>query len=301
MSKKIPLATFLVGVPASGKSTLARSILANDPRAVRVSRDDFRYMLRGVGWCPKEEELITRMHDESLVAALAAGRNVVVDNTHCRLADLLHGIDVCRHYADVGVTLVPCAVEEAVARDAARERSVGRAVIERMHASLSEWSASFDYAKRDRMPRPAVISSRDERRSAVIFDVDGTLAIMGQRGPFDWSRVGLDAPNMPVVERAREHRSKGDLIIVMSGRDSVCRQETEAWLNEHGVEFDELYMRAQGDREKDSVVKRELFEAHVAGRGLNVLAVYDDRLQVLRMWHSLGLFTFNVNQGNVEF
>lgn len=293
----------MVGLPASGKTTLAMEMVRADERCVHVARDDFRYMLRGVGYCPREEDLITQAFNATVKAALVAGRDVVVDNTHCKLSYLNEGLAEVRHYADSAVRYVPVDLETAVARDAARERSVGRAVIERMHEQLSGWAEGFDFSRTyPREPRPLVTSRRsDVTTNAVIFDIDGTLANMGKRSPYDWGRVGIDSPNGPVVERALEHERIGDLIIVMSGRDEESRDATREWLLRHGIPFDELHMRPNGDNRKDSVVKRELYEKHVDGRGLNILAVYDDRLQVLRMWHELGLFTFNVNQGNLEW
>ena len=69
-------------------------------------------------------------------------------------------------------------------------------------------------------------------RRAWIVDVDGTLALMeGRRGPFEWGRVDEDAPNTPVVNLVRTLALDLDaVIIVMTGRDSVCREQTEAWL-----------------------------------------------------------------------
>lgn len=292
----------MVGLPASGKTTLAMEMVRADKRCVHVSRDDFRYMLRGVGYCPREEELISRVFDATVQAALVAGRNVVVDNTHCKLSYLNEGIRSVRHYADVAVVYVPVDLETAVARDSARERAVGRSVIERMHAQLHEWVDGFDFSRvHPREPRPLVTSKRAAANNAVVFDIDGTLANMGKRSPYDWHMVGVDEPNWPVVERAREHELAGDLVILMSGRDEVCRKETENWLFKHGIPFDELHMRANKDYRKDTIVKAELFDRYVANRGLNILAVYDDRLSVVRMWHSKGLFTFCVQQGLVEF
>ena len=58
-----------------------------------------------------------------------------------------------------------------------------------------------------------------------------------------------------------------------------------------------LHMRRAGDARKDSVVKRELFDAHVRDR-YNVRRVYDDRNQVVDMWRSLGLACLAVAEGN---
>lgn len=47
---------------------------------------------------------------------------------------------------------------------------------------------------------------------------------------------------------------------------------------------------------RDDIIKKELYKKEIEPR-YNVLFVFDDRPQVLKMWQNeLGLFTFNVNQ-----
>lgn len=133
--------------------------------------------------------------------------------------------------------------------------------------------------------------------STVIVDVDGTLALMGDRKPFDWHKVGQDAPNRAVVDLVRELIASGQHVTIMSGRDGVCRAQTAAWLREHvGVDLP-LFMRAAGDSRPDFVVKLELFDAHIAGKR-SVRFVLDDRDQVVRLWRELGLPTFQVAYGD---
>lgn len=36
-----------------------------------------------------------------------------------------------------------------------------------------------------------------------LVDIDGTVALRGERGPFDWDRVGEDKPNGPVIAVVR--------------------------------------------------------------------------------------------------
>jgi hypothetical protein len=87
----------------------------------------------------------------------------------------------------------------------------------------------------------------------------------------------------------------------MSGRDESCREQTEEWLQDlYGVRFDFLFMRPENDYRKDSIVKKEIYDNQIKGK-FNIMAAYDDRLQVLDMWYKEGIFTFNVNQGNIEF
>lgn len=139
---------------------------------------------------------------------------------------------------------------------------------------------------------------------AVICDIDGTLALRDESKPgcrrfYDWHRVGEDLPNEPVVELVRIIHANGQhRIIVMSGRDEVCRVETEKWLTRHDIPYHELHMRSFKDNRKDAVVKRELYDEFVAGRH-RVSLVLDDRDTVVSLWRrDLGLPCFQVAYGD---
>lgn len=138
-------------------------------------------------------------------------------------------------------------------------------------------------------------------KKAIIVDIDGTLAKMNGRSPFDWDRVGEDKVNEPVLDivNAMNYKYHGDLhIIIFSGRDGVCRPETHTWLVLNKIPFDDLFMRPEGNNEKDAIIKRRLFEAHVAGK-YDVLFVLDDRNQVVDMWRKdLGLTCLQVDYGD---
>jgi len=135
----------------------------------------------------------------------------------------------------------------------------------------------------------------------VIVDIDGTVALrLGEnaRSPFHFHRVGEDAPNPPVIAVVQALAQAGNKVVFLSGRDEVCRTDTLTWLKRHvGLADFELYMRKAGDQRRDSTVKRELFEAHLAHR--EVLCVIDDRDQVVRMWREeLGLTCLQVAYGD---
>ena len=137
----------------------------------------------------------------------------------------------------------------------------------------------------------------------VIVDIDGTVALRegeNPRGPFDYDRVGEDTPNAPVIAVVEALAATGRDIVFLSGREAVpgCREDTLAWIKRHiAIPKIELHMRAEGDRRRDSIVKRELYEAHLAGR--EVLCVIDDRDQVVRMWREeLGLTCLQVAYGD---
>jgi len=133
-----------------------------------------------------------------------------------------------------------------------------------------------------------------------ICDIDGTLALMNGRGPFDWSRVGEDLPNEPVISVVKSFISSDYHIVYMSGRMEEARKQTELWLdvNVHGkYRGFPLFMRADGDYRPDMVVKKELYENHILGN-YDVAGVIDDRDQVVKMWRDLGLTCFQVAEGN---
>jgi hypothetical protein len=138
---------------------------------------------------------------------------------------------------------------------------------------------------------------------AWIVDIDGTLALRGDRSPYDWSKVGLDAPNKPVITVARALAARSSLIF-MSGRMEQCREQTRLWLHTflcpdalHCMCSGPLLMRKDGDSRPDQIVKRELYERHVQGLH-EVEGVLDDRDRVVKMWREeLGLTCLQVAPG----
>lgn len=118
------------------------------------------------------------------------------------------------------------------------------------------------------------------------------------RSPFDWKRVGEDDVDDVIADIVCGlYYYDAYKIIVMSGRDSACRAETEEWLEKHNIAHDELFMRAEGDMRKDNIVKAELFDEHVRDN-FDVKFVLDDRDQVVRMWRQMGLTCLQVAEGN---
>lgn len=137
-----------------------------------------------------------------------------------------------------------------------------------------------------------------ELPKAIIVDIDGTLAKMNGRGPFEWMRVGEDLVNEPIRHIVNLYQASGHTIIIFSGRDSVCRKVTEDWLSDNLIGYNSLFMRPEGNNEKDSIIKRRLFDENILGK-YDIQFVLDDRNQVVDMWRKdLGLTCLQVNYGN---
>lgn len=149
------------------------------------------------------------------------------------------------------------------------------------------------------------------------FDLDGTLADHnGVRTPYDESKVGLDKPIIPVFKILKTLWNNEDYkVIFLSGRTEACKKDTIFWLlsnlgyNFLTIEdavhtFDlwdvELHMRKVGDRRKDAIVKKEIYDECIAPY-YNVIAVFDDRDSVCDMWVKNNIFLFNVSQGKGDF
>jgi hypothetical protein len=138
---------------------------------------------------------------------------------------------------------------------------------------------------------------------AYIFDIDGTLANKHpDRDIYEFDKVHMDLLHGNVVGLYKHLRRTlpGHVFIIVSGRGEECREVTEGWLRKHGIEYDSLYMRSLDDRREDTIVKEEIYNYHIMHQ-YDVQGVFDDRLRVCRMWHSLGLTVFRVGDPDADF
>jgi len=284
----------LQGLPACGKSSYASRVMANEPgKWKRVNKDLLRMMIDDGKWSNQNEKGIIDARNNLILMFLSQGFSVIVDDTnfgkHEETLKNLIGINMGKvGKVQLEKMFFDVPVEECIKRDLARTSSVGQGVILGMYNK---------YLK----PETPEIKWVSKRTTAIVCDIDGTLARMVNRGPFEWSKVGQDKVNLPVVDILEKYQSFAD-IILLSGRDSVCKKETESWLKNNNIEYKALFMREEGNNEKDSILKKRLYETHIKPN-CNVLFVLDDRPQVVRMWKNLGLFVIDCNQGDsrIEF
>jgi predicted kinase len=135
----------LIGVPASGKSTWSLDFVRKNPDWVRVSRDDFRFMLKGQPVCdPKIEFLINTLQDTVILDSLEKGLNVVIDNTNLKKKYIEHFAKLVQPYASVEFQVFDISLNEALERDESREKKVGKEVLERMFKQYENLVDSFD-------------------------------------------------------------------------------------------------------------------------------------------------------------
>lgn len=296
-----------IGISASGKTTDAEKWLNDAPGSREIlSRDDIRRKIlreregdastqSGNLWARwkftrQSEAEVTAIYNDEL-EQIAKCRNDV----YCADTNLVarHRYELIKRLESLGyeveVREFPISLEDAWKRDEKRVDTVGRDVIYKQYRLWKEYKSYVHYSNPPDLP------------AAVLVDVDGTLAHMnGKRGPFEWGNVHLDDCDYQVAHMVQLYHSYGIKIVILSGRDGVCRGATKTWLHDHSIPFDELYMRAAGDMRSDVIVKRELFDEHIRNV-YHVWAVIDDRPKVCRMWRELGLKVFQVGDPHHEF
>lgn len=287
-------AIIMVGMPASGKTTAAKAITKKG-NWVNVNRDDLRFSLFGAdGWVDykfskEKERLVTDAQEQIVSHAAMMNKNIIISDTNLnpiirkKWIDTLNNLGYKVEVQDFEITL-----DEALKRDYNRPNSVGRNVIMQMWKKWLIYKGHRTYTPDTTLP------------PAIIFDLDGTLASMqGVRGPFEWDKVGLDNPIPNVVEivRAMHLRNK---VIILSGRDGVCKEASEEWLKKHNIPYDEFYIRTPGDTRKDTIIKAELFWDKIGWR-YNVKMAIDDRPCMVRMWIDLGVPVMAVGNPFIEF
>lgn len=283
-----PQVIFLSWLPASGKSTYAKELCAKYLNFIRINKDDIRAMMVSEFSKPREE-IVLAMRDQAIVSAVEKGFGVVIDDTNFEPKHKERVLQLIKHrkttefvekFFDVPLSVClernrtrPNPVPDQVIIDMAKRYNVGKEVPE------------FEKVEQDDLNLPAII-----------VDIDGTIAHMRDRGAFDWSRVGEDAPYEDMISLIKILQWYREVIFV-SWRSDECREETQKWLNKY---FDwcgtSLHMRKAWDNRKDSIVKYEILQDII--RLYYIECVFDDRDQVVKMWREAGLRCLQVAPGN---
>lgn len=307
--------TITRGLPASGKTTWAKEQQRKRDDVVRVNRDDLRNDV--FGGAPngvldnRAEATITDLQTQMVTTLLDKGYSVIIDDTNLKSKVVRHWYQVAKNYGgrvqfvvqDFETPLATC-----IERDAERGRQGGRLVREEIIRMLHDRSFVKgmlpplpDEVREVIAPKtPEMYTIDPNLPTAYIFDVDGTVAQMNGRSPYDWHRVDEDLPIEMVIDLARTLHDAGHQIIVLSGRDGVSLEDTEIWLMEHGFPEHITYMREAENREKDYIIKERLYREHIEGKWA-IKGIFDDRLQVVQLWYRLGLPVFRVGDPEARF
>lgn len=149
-----------------------------------------------------------------------------------------------------------------------------------------------------------------------IFDLDGTLALIEHRrkyvecprGEQDWKAFYAacvdDHPNDPVIDTMERLRAAGADIWIFSGRSDEVRTQTVEWLVDKTSfmpwELEEgsiLVMRRSGDYTPDDVLKKRWLDDMLVCDRKRLVAVFEDRDRMVKMWRAAGVPCFQVAEG----
>ena len=300
MMKKIILT---VGCPGSGKSTWTREFIAKNPGFFNINRDDYRQSIMGheerdeYKYTKKKEGIVTCMQFDAAKVILYGGdsvKGVIISDTNLNPERRLAWETFAKEYGwkvEYKVFDVPWI--ELVKRNNRRgPKAVPIDVLRSMYGHMRTFLGLPVYKGTPGQPK------------AIIFDLDGTLALHVARGPFELAKLSTDAPNKMVVQYLKMLHHAGYSIITVSGRESGTEENpteyyeaTKAWMDKYGIPWETHIQREQGDDRKDDIVKEEIFWNRIAPHYDVKLAV-DDRTQVVEMWRHIGVECWQVNHGD---
>lgn len=288
----------LRGLPGSGKSSYAKEILKQGGNFYRVNRDHIREMLYFSDWRGKREGMVIQIEKNIVEYLLTVeGANVVIDdcNISQKHLDLWKNFLNESQFAGMSINLEPhwidTPMEECIARDALRDRTVGR-------------SAIVGMAMKNGLYAP---------KKVVLCDLDGTIANLDHRLGYmyptdgskkDWKSFFAEISNDTLIEgvaaQLLQKRMEGYEIFYISARPDNYRKETEEWLSRVGAPpYTALFMRRAMDKREDSEIKQDLLNQFFPDKSV-INCVFDDRPRVIRMWRENGLEVIDCGTG-VEF
>ena len=127
-----PSLILLVGIPGSGKTTYAQEYINNKPNIVHLSSDAIRKELWGDEALQGDNNEVFSLMQSRAIAALNEGQSVIYDATNITRKDRSYIISLCPKFVKIECHIIWAPIETCIERDAARERTVGKEVIDRM-------------------------------------------------------------------------------------------------------------------------------------------------------------------------
>lgn len=125
---------------------------------------------------------------------------------------------------------------------------------------------------------------------AVIFDLDNTLLYQTNRSPFNWSDLSGDVviPQMKnlITLFSKDHYH----IFIITGRPESARINTEKWLNDNNVFYDELILKSEDPYEKGYIYKEKILKDII--KNYTVEFAFDDDQKCVDMYVRNNIITF---------
>ena len=127
-----PSLILLCGIPGSGKTTYAEKYIKKHFNTVHLSSDKIRAELWGNEVTQGDNDEVFSLMQSRAIEALNNGQNVVYDATNITRKDRAYIISLCPKFVKIECHIIFTPIETCIERDAARKRTVGKDVIDRM-------------------------------------------------------------------------------------------------------------------------------------------------------------------------
>lgn len=292
----------------SGKTSWAQQQMDNSK--LLLSRDKTRKLLFDIEEGNLEyfqrtdlkecELLVSETLDDIIYNGLQKGIDIILDNVHLEKKYIEDILFRWNHLSPIEIKLFPIKLEEAKEKVMSRNNWTDIEKCDYMDRHYSQFQNIKRELHGDRsfypQSAPQVIFDKS-KPPAFVFDIDGTLARKGDHDIYDDENLDLDTVIQEVSEILEALYTVGNRIIFVTGRGEESRKATEQWLVGNGLWYpqSEMYMRPLNDQCSDAHIKEKIVLQDLIPN-YNVKAVFDDRIDVSRNFHKLGIFVLNVNQ-----
>ncbi len=141
------------------------------------------------------------------------------------------------------------------------------------------------------------INQNPDLPRCIVCDIDGTIANLWDRSPYDLTKVLEDKPHWDMIHLIT--RLAPIKVIFYTGRSKECRNDTEKWLSDNfwmRLEDIILFMRKEGDKRKDDIIKYEMLQGISSMFKINY--IFEDRDQVVQMAREAWFRVLQVSNGN---
>jgi predicted kinase len=293
----------LKGLPGCGKSTYAKTLIEENPKAIRLNKDTLRDMLHFGGFNPRNERYIVETEYQLAEKFLAKEMTVIIDDTNLNELHVAFYKTLTDEYgAEFELVEFDTSLEDCIIRDIQRQKNGERFV---GADKIINMAHKFKYLKQE--------------RQMVVFDMDGTLTNLDHRRPIvmdvpegekpDWdkffSQCDKDTVRPDIMDRLRAAYLSGMEVVICSARPEEYREMTERWLELNGAwtevngqkvpMYTRLIMRKRKDYRKDNIVKKEMLDHYLDKT--KIVKWYDDRPVVIRMLQENGVNVEDVGTG----
>lgn len=317
----MPKLIVLVGPPGSGKSTYAQKFnLDFSISPVRISQDDqgkdghLKLFQKAIDF--KDSIIIDRMNfdkkqrERYIKPAKEAGYEVEIVVFHVPRKTCFSRIMARENHPTInGASIIKDEFGNLLHAEISEKEKTRQA-----NSALDTFFCKYERVEDTEADKVTRLGWSDKKTTVIICDLDGTLCnidhrlhhVQGEKKKRRWDLFNKEIPNdslntwcADLIEKmsVRTINSISIRTVLCSGRVDSTRNDTEEWLFEHAISYDNLFMRHRKDFRQDSVIKEIILDFEILPR-YNVLFAIDDRQQVVDMWRRRGLVCLQCAPGD---